>query len=106
MLAGRGPDGDVGRRRQLQPRYAGAADAVERWERLCADLGEEPAAVALAWLLHQEGVTAPIIGPRTLDQLEGASLRAVDLTLAAATLAALDEIFPGPGGRAPEAYAW
>ncbi|MFM7225007.1 MAG: aldo/keto reductase [Actinomycetota bacterium] len=105
MLAGRSDD-DTGRRRQLQPRYTRAADAVERWERLCADLGEEPAAVALAWLLHQEGVTAPIIGPRTLDQLEGASLRAVDLKLDDATLAALDDIFPGPGGRAPEAYAW
>jgi len=105
MLAGR-PDGGGGRRAQLQPRYAGAAGAVARWEQLCADLGEDPAAVALAWLLHQEGVTAPIIGPRTLEQLEGASLRAIDLTLEAATLSALDEIFPGPGGRAPEAYAW
>lgn len=106
MLAGRPDGGGGGRRAQLQPRYAGAAGAVARWEQLCADLGEAPAAVALAWLLHQEGVTAPIIGPRTLEQLEGASLRAIDLTLDAATLSALDEIFPGPGGRAPEAYAW
>lgn len=106
MLAGRPDGGGGGRRAQLQPRYAGAAGAVARWEQLCADLGEDPAAVALAWLLHQEGVTAPIIGPRTLGQLEGASLRAIDLTLDAATLTALDEIFPGPGGRAPEAYAW
>jgi aryl-alcohol dehydrogenase-like predicted oxidoreductase len=50
-------------------------------------------------------VTCPIIGPRTREQLEGASLHAIDLTLDAATLAQLDEIFPGPG-RAPEAYAW
>lgn len=106
MLAGRSEGAGGGRRAQLQPRYAGAAGAVARWEQLCADLGEDPAAVALAWLLHQEGVTAPIIGPRTLEQLEGASLRAIDLTLDATTLSALDEIFPGPGGRAPEAYAW
>jgi len=106
MLAGRAEGAGGGRRAQLQPRYAGAAGAVARWEQLCADLGEEPAAVALAWLLHQEGVTAPIIGPRTLEQLEGASLRAIDLSLDATTLSALDEIFPGPGGRAPEAYAW
>lgn len=106
MLAGRAEGAGGGRRAQLQPRYAGAAGAVARWEQLCADLGEDPAAVALAWLLHQEGVTAPIIGPRTLEQLEGASLRAIDLTLDPATLDALDEIFPGPGGRAPEAYAW
>ena len=79
---------------------------LERWESLCADLGEEPAAVALAWLLQQDGVTGPIIGPRTIEQLDGASLRALDITLAADTLTAIDAIFPGPGGQAPEAYAW
>ena len=60
---------------------------------------------ALAWLLHQPAVTAPIVGPRTLDHLDGA-LRALDITLDAAALARIDEIFPGPGGTAPEAYAW
>jgi len=50
-------------------------------------------------------VTAPIIGPRTLQQLSG-SLRAVELELDEGALARLDEIFPGPGGPAPEAYAW
>ena len=79
---------------------------LEQWEKLCAELGEEPAAVALAWLLHQDGVTCPIIGPRTMEQLDGASLRALDLALDADTLAAIDAIFPGPGGTAPEAYAW
>ena len=39
---------------------------------LCESLGEEPANMALAWLLHNPGVTAPIIGPRTLSQLDGA----------------------------------
>ena len=79
---------------------------LEKWEKLCAELGEEPAAVALAWLLHQDGVTCPIIGPRTMAHLEGASLRALDLTLDDTTLSAIDAIFPGPGGTAPEAYAW
>ena len=79
---------------------------LERWESLCAELGEEPAAVALAWLLRQDGVTCPIIGPRTMEQLDGASLRALDLTLDDATVATIDDIFPGPGGTAPEAYAW
>ncbi len=79
---------------------------LEKWEKLCAELGEEPAAVALAWLLHQEGVTCPIIGPRTMTHLEGASLRAVELSLDEATLSTIDSIFPGPGGTAPEAYAW
>jgi len=77
-----------------------------RWEALCDELGEEPAAVALAWLLQQDGVTGPIIGPRTSEQLEGASLRSLELTLDADTLRAIDDIFPGPGGPAPEAYAW
>ena len=80
--------------------------ALEKWETLCAELGEDPAAVALAWVLAQEGVTCPIIGPRTMSHLEGASLRALDLKLDADTMSKLDVIFPGPGGAAPEAYAW
>jgi len=79
--------------------------AVEAYEAFCAELGESPADVALAWLLAQPAVTAPIIGPRTLEQLTGA-LRAPEIALDAAALARLDEIFPGPGGPAPEAYAW
>ena len=68
-------------------------------------MGEAPADVALAWLLRRPEVTAPIIGPRTMDQLTG-SLRALELTLDAQTLERLDRIWPGPGGEAPEAYAW
>ena len=83
--------------------------AIEAYEKLAADLGVDPADLGLAWLLHQEGVTAPIIGPRTMDQLEG-SLRALDLKLDEETLARLDELFPPPGPNggkpAPEAYAW
>lgn len=78
---------------------------LERYEALCKDLGEQPADVALAWLLHQPGVTGPIVGPRTLEQLDE-NLRALELSLSDETLAALDDIFPGPGGPAPEAYAW
>ncbi len=79
--------------------------AIELWEAFCDQRGEQPGDVALAWLLHQPAVTAPIIGPRTLDQLEG-GLRALEITLDEAALARIDEIFPGPGGTAPEAYAW
>jgi aryl-alcohol dehydrogenase-like predicted oxidoreductase len=78
---------------------------LERWEALCKELGERPADVALAWLLHQPVVTAPIIGPRTEEQLLG-SMRAMTITLSDEVLGKLDEIFPGPGGPAPEAYAW
>jgi aryl-alcohol dehydrogenase-like predicted oxidoreductase len=84
---------------------AGMRPQVEAYEELCAGLGEQPAIVALAWLLHQPAVTAPIIGPRTVAQLDGA-LRAPQVTLDGKALARLDEIFPGPGGAAPEAYAW
>ena len=80
-------------------------DELERYEALCKELGEEPATVALAWLLHNPVVTAPIIGPRTLEQLESA-VRATEITLGESTLKKLDDIFPGPGGEAPMAYAW
>jgi len=78
---------------------------LEAYEGLCAEMGEKPADVALAWLLSNPAVTAPIIGPRTIEQLDG-SLRALEITLSSETLARLDAIFPGPGGAAPEAYAW
>jgi aryl-alcohol dehydrogenase-like predicted oxidoreductase len=78
--------------------------AIRKWEELCDELGEQPADVGLAWLLHQDGVTAPIIGPRTMEQFDG-SLRALEISLDANVLEKLDAIFPGPG-PAPESYAW
>ncbi len=80
-------------------------ETLEAYEKLCADLGEQPADVALAWVLENAAVTAPIIGPRTRQQLDGA-LRALELTLDVEIMRKLDELFPGPGGPAPEAYAW
>jgi aryl-alcohol dehydrogenase-like predicted oxidoreductase len=79
-------------------------DKIEAYEAFCEDLGEEPADVGIAWLLHQPAVTAPIIGPRTMEQLDG-SLRALDITLDEKALTRLDEIFPGHQ-TAPEDYAW
>ena len=78
---------------------------LERYEKYCADAGEKPADVALAWLLHNPVVTAPIIGPRTMEQLTG-SLRATEIKFTDEQLKTLDDIWPGPGGAAPEAYAW
>ncbi len=78
---------------------------VEAYEAFCDDLGENPADVALAWLLANPVVTAPIIGPSNVDQFNG-SLRALEINLSADQLQKLDEIWPGPGGPAPEAYAW
>ena len=108
LLGGGLNDADTARRRSPQAlrRMEKLRPRLEQWEALCADVGEAPAAVALAWLLAQDGVTCPILGPRTMEQLEGASLRALDITLGHDTLSAIDKIFPGPGGTAPEAYSW
>lgn len=81
--------------------------AIEAYEELCAQLGHDPADVGIAWLLAQPAVTAPIIGPRTLDQLD-ASLNTLNVTLTPEVLTRLDELFPpvGKGGPGPEAWAW
>ena len=90
---------------RMQQRIEEKREQIQAYEDFCAELGEEPAAVALAWLLHQPVVTAPIIGPRTMEQLTSASLRAVDLKLEDETLKKLDEIWPGYR-PAPEHFAW
>jgi aryl-alcohol dehydrogenase-like predicted oxidoreductase len=95
-------------KRRLTGRSAEAVDSdrdrIQAWEDLADDLGHEPGDVALAWLLAQPAVTAPIIGPRTMDQLT-AALRALDVRLDEAVLGRIDEIFPG-FRTAPEHYAW
>jgi aryl-alcohol dehydrogenase-like predicted oxidoreductase len=90
---------------QVRRRLEAHRGQVEEYEAFCDELGERPSDVGLAWLLHQPGVTAPITGPRTLEQLEQ-SLRALELELDDKALERLDQIWPGPGGPAPEAYAW
>ncbi|SDN91998.1 aldo/keto reductase [Actinacidiphila guanduensis] len=79
-------------------------ERIQAYEDLCAKHGADPGDVGLAWLLTRPGVTGPIVGPRTMDQLTSA-LRALDLTLSDEFLTALDEIFPGPG-PSPESFAW
>jgi aryl-alcohol dehydrogenase-like predicted oxidoreductase len=107
LLGGALQKADGGRRGEdrIQRRIDEHRDQLQAWEDLCAELGEQPADVALAWLLHQKAVTAPIVGPRTPEQFQG-SLRALEIHLDQAVLDRLDKIFPGPGGQAPEAYAW
>ena len=77
---------------------------IQAYEDLLDKHGLEPGEAALAWLLTRPGVTGPIVGPRTAEQLESA-LRAVELELARRSWTGLDEIFPGPG-PSPEAFAW
>ncbi|WP_438486450.1 aldo/keto reductase [Streptomyces sp. S186] len=77
---------------------------IQSYEDLVGEHGLEPGEVALAWLLTRPGVTGPIVGPRTAEQLASA-VRAVGLELPAELLAGLDAVFPGPG-PSPEAFAW
>jgi aryl-alcohol dehydrogenase-like predicted oxidoreductase len=91
--------------KDAQQRIEEHREQLDGYEKLCADIGEDPANVALAWLLANPAITSPIIGPRTMEQLEGA-MRAVEIRLEPAVLRKLDSLFPGPGGPAPEAYAW
>jgi aryl-alcohol dehydrogenase-like predicted oxidoreductase len=81
------------------------AAQISQYEEFCKEMGEIPANVALAWLLANPVVTAPIIGPRTLDQFTE-SLRALEIKFSKEQLEKLDEIWPGPGGESPEAFAW
>ncbi len=107
LLAGVLQPANSGRRadEELKKEIAKSRTKLEAYEALCAGIGERPADVALAWLLHQRAVTAPVIGPRTMEQLDGA-MRTLSLTLSQETMKQLDDLFPGPGGTAPEAYAW
>jgi aryl-alcohol dehydrogenase-like predicted oxidoreductase len=89
---------------QTQRLVADHRDQIERYEALCDEIGSHPADVGLAWLLAQPVVTAPIIGPRTLEQLDS-NLGALAVSLDEGVLGRLDEIFP-PVGPAPQAYAW
>jgi aryl-alcohol dehydrogenase-like predicted oxidoreductase len=105
-LAGLNKKNEGRRTGDLQQRtIAKHRERLERFERFCVEIGHTPADVALAWVLHNPAVTSPIVGPRTMAQFDE-SLRALEIQLDKAQLDKLDEIFPGPGGPAPEAYAW
>lgn len=105
LLAG-APQAGSARRSSASGRAARAERAVqlEAFEALCDEMGKTPSAVALAWLLHQPGVTSTIVGPGDVQQLTGV-LDVPDIVLDATILDKLDSLFP-PCGPAPEAYAW
>jgi len=107
LLAGALEPAKVGRRanKDVKKDIETYRPKLAAYDALCTQLGERPADVAIAWLLHQKTVTSPIIGPRTMEQLNG-TMRVLSLTLSQDILKRLDDIFPGPGGPAPEAYAW
>lgn len=105
LLGGALRKSGAGRRNsaELRAQIEARRPQLERYEAFCDELGEAPADVALAWLLAQPAVTAPIIGPADAAQLRG-SLRSLDIQLDAEQLAALDDIWPGPRGEAPAAW--
>ncbi len=105
LLAGNWHRGGAGKRSGDAKRLDKHREQLEAFSALCDELGAREDTVALAWLLANPAVTAPIIGVRTLEQFQR-SLKAVELKLDEQALARLDEIFPGPGGDAPRAYAW
>lgn len=92
-------------REPLQKSAEKLRQQLEAYEKLCNEIGERPAAVALAWVLNNPVVTSPIIGPRTIEQLVE-NIKVLELQLTDDILKKLDEIWPGPGNQAPEAYAW
>ncbi|MFC1483434.1 aldo/keto reductase [Candidatus Neomarinimicrobiota bacterium] len=91
--------------KEMQAKVSKHSQQIHEYATLCHKLGQDEATVALAWLLHNPVVTAPIIGPRTMNQFVS-SLPALEADLDDELLKKLDEIWPGPGGEAPEAYAW
>ena len=92
-------------REPLQKSVEKLKPQIESFEKLCKNIEQKPAAVALSWVLNNPVVTSPIVGPRTAEQLTD-NIKALDLKLNEDTLKKLDEIWPGPGNQAPEAYAW
>lgn len=92
----------LARAEAMQPQIR---EQLSKFQKLCRELGEPQDTVALAWILKNPAVTAPIIGPRTAEQLTD-SLHALELILDEEIMEELDHIFPGPGGPAPDAYAW
>jgi aryl-alcohol dehydrogenase-like predicted oxidoreductase len=107
LLATSAAQSKTGRRadKDVKDDFKKYATHINKYEKFCKKKGEKTADVALAWLLANPIVTAPIIGPRTMEQLTG-SLRALKIKFSKADMGELDTIWPGPGGEAPEAFAW
>lgn len=107
LLGGALRKAQAGRRamQHIQMQIERLRPQLQAYEALCDEVGQAPAHVALAWLLHNPAVSSVISGARTFEQL-GDSLRALQVRLTDDVLTQLDRIWPGPGGEAPEAYAW
>lgn len=71
---------------------AGDFDVVDRVVEVAAAHGVKPAQIALAWLLHKPGITAPIIGASKMYQLDEA-IEAVTIKLSADEMQAIEESY-------------
>jgi len=106
LLSGKKTSTTSGRRdsEDMQTAMSERQEQLDDFQSLCDELNETPSAIALAWLLHQPGVSATIIGPGSVAQLSSV-LHVPEIQLNDATLAQIDGIFPAVG-ESPEAYAW
>jgi len=77
-------------------------DVIEPLESLAREKGTTISRFALAWCIHQPGVTSPIIGPRTMEQLED-NLGALEVTITDEDRKAIDRIIP-PGTHVAPYY--
>lgn len=90
-----------------------AFDVIEPLQAFAAERSVPLSQLALAWVVQQRGVTSPIVGPRTLEQLEDA-LSALEVALTPEDLQRIDTIIP-PGthvapfyeaSHGPSEYRW
>ena len=104
-MAGKPPDDTKSRRKSYGEIYNKFGDQLDEYFSICQEYSIQPSQLSLSWLLHNPVVTAPIIGPRTVSQLEE-SLIAIEYEIEEDLMKKLEKIWPGPGGPAPEAYSW
>ena len=78
---------------------------VEEYESYCKSISKKPEAVAISWLLKNPAISSVIIGPRTVAQVNSL-VENLQATLSDDEINRIENIWPGPGGEAPEAYAW
>ena len=88
---------DPSRRRRFSP---GLFDLVDGLQPIAADKGVPLSQFAMAWVRQQPGVTAPIMGPRTMEQLED-NLLSLDVEITDEDRSRVDEVIPPGGNVAP-----
>ena len=97
---GRFSDGTHGRAAMLQNERA--YDVIEAIEKIAEGKSCSVSQLALAWCMHQPGITSPIVGPRTMEQLED-NLKAMDVAITDDDRKAIDAAIP-PGTHVYDFY--